>query len=245
MEQLKTGGGRPAHEILNPVHETVLTLMNTKTVTGFKNRFDSDATNGLNSLYDASNVLDNMSDDVSFNVANNAMYINNNNESSKDMEEEYTMYETLEEEITRTHNTYVDPNTNTSCKEDIVKRTKCTSNWNTYTPEKLRAAKHTLLKVRKSNTSENKENESNLCQSTARQRKPLIMALNNFHISKQYSDLAQVKLELTKLQLIAIKEEMETKNKQNKIEFELKKESLELDIKLKQAQLRKLQSSIL
>ncbi|XP_011136545.1 uncharacterized protein LOC105181469 [Harpegnathos saltator] len=106
-----------------------------------------------------------------------------------------------------------DPNTNTSCKEDIVKRTKCTSNWNTYTPEKLRAAKYTLLKVRKSNASENKENKSNLCQSTARRRRPLTMALNSSHISKQYSDLAQVKLKLAKLQLIAVKEEMETKNK--------------------------------
>lgn len=34
MEQFKIGGGRPAHKILDPVHETVLTLMNTKTVTG-------------------------------------------------------------------------------------------------------------------------------------------------------------------------------------------------------------------
>ncbi|EFN82177.1 UPF0439 protein C9orf30-like protein, partial [Harpegnathos saltator] len=33
-EQFKTGGGRSAHKILDPVRETVLTLMNTKTVTG-------------------------------------------------------------------------------------------------------------------------------------------------------------------------------------------------------------------
>ncbi|EFN86567.1 hypothetical protein EAI_04718 [Harpegnathos saltator] len=51
MEQFKTGGGRLAHKILDPVHETVLTLMNTKTVTGFKNRFDSDAINQLIRVY--------------------------------------------------------------------------------------------------------------------------------------------------------------------------------------------------
>lgn len=71
------------------------------------------------------------------------------------------------------------------------------------------------------------------------------MALSSSHISKQYSDLAEIKMELAKLQLIAIKKELIAKQKQNEMEFELRKESLELDIQLKQAQLRKLQASSL
>jgi len=34
MELYKTGGGRPANKVLDPLHESVLTLMNTKTVEG-------------------------------------------------------------------------------------------------------------------------------------------------------------------------------------------------------------------
>lgn len=34
IELYKTGGGKPAHKILDPMHESILTLMNTKTVKG-------------------------------------------------------------------------------------------------------------------------------------------------------------------------------------------------------------------
>jgi len=34
MELFKTGGGRPAHKVLDPMHESILTLMNSKTVKG-------------------------------------------------------------------------------------------------------------------------------------------------------------------------------------------------------------------
>lgn len=34
MEQFKTGGGRPAHKVVDPMHESILALMNTKTVKG-------------------------------------------------------------------------------------------------------------------------------------------------------------------------------------------------------------------
>jgi len=130
------------------------------------------------------------------------------------------------------------------------KETKAILNWRTYIPDKLKAPMHTLLKVNENNTFENegesskessKKHEANIPET--RRRRPSTMALNSSHISKQYSDLAEIKMELAKLQLIAQKEEMAVKQEQNKIEFELRKKSLELDIELKKAQLKRLQAS--
>lgn len=103
-----------------------------------------------------------------------------------------------------------------------IKQTNNTSNWKTYTPDKLKTFKHTTLKVTKTNVSENKENK-NLLRTTRRQRRPSTMALHSSHISKQYSDLAEIKMELRHLQLTALKEEMAAKQKLNEMEFELKK----------------------
>lgn len=83
MEQFKIGGRRPAHKVVDPMDESILALMNTKTVKGdcykfgfshninfisnkctlfigLNNMFDSDTTNTPNSLSisDASNTLD-------------------------------------------------------------------------------------------------------------------------------------------------------------------------------------------
>lgn len=81
----------------------------------------------------------------------------------------------------------------------------CTSNWKTYTPDKLETSKHTTLKVTKTNVSENKENKNLRQTTTRRQRRPSTMALQSSHISKQYSDLAEIKMELGHLQLKALK----------------------------------------
>jgi len=114
-----------------------------------------------------------------------------------------------------------------------IKKTKAILNWRTYIPDKLKISMHTLLKVNESNTFENegelseessKKNKVNI--SKIRRRRPSTMALNSSHISKQYSDLAKIKMELAKLQLIAQKEEMAVKQEQNKIEFELRKKIL-------------------
>lgn len=35
IELFKTGGGIPAHKVVDPMHESILTLMNTKTVEGY------------------------------------------------------------------------------------------------------------------------------------------------------------------------------------------------------------------
>lgn len=134
----------------------------------------------------------------------------------------------------------------TSYKEKETKKTNSISNWKIYTPDKLKTSKHTTLKVTKTkNVLENKENENLLQTTTRRQRRPSTMALHSSHISKQYSDLAEIKMELGKLQLIALREEMAAKQKLNEMEFELKKKSLDLDIQLKQTQLRKLHTSSL
>lgn len=123
-----------------------------------------------------------------------------------------------------------------------IKNTTIQSNWNKYTPDKLKAPKHTSLKVsKKVNLSEYKENDPNLLQTTTRQRKSSTMALNSSHISKQYSDLAEIKMELAQLQLTALKAEIAAKQKQSEMEFLLKKKNLELDIQLKQEQLKKIQ----
>ncbi|KMQ89640.1 myb sant-like dna-binding domain-containing protein 3 protein [Lasius niger] len=173
------------------------------------------------------------------------MYICDNNESNTDMDDS-TMYKILDDVEETTPNVHVNSNTYAPHKEKETKRSKIISNWKTYTPDKLKASKHTSLKVTETNVLENKENEANLLQTTARrQRRPSTMALHSSHISKQYSDLAEIKMELGKLQLIALKEEMTAKQKLNEMEFELKKKSLDLDIQLKQAQLRKLHTSSL
>lgn len=107
-------------------------------------------------------------------------------------------------------------------------KTKTISNWCKYTPDKLKAPIHKSLKVNETNTFEKegetfKENETDLSKTITRRRRPSTIALNSSHISKQYSDLAEIKMELAKLQLIAQKEEMAVRQQQNKIEFELKK----------------------
>lgn len=108
--------------------------------------------------------------------------------------------------------------------EETTKKTKNQSSWNKYTPDKLKAPKHTSLKVsRKTNLLECKENNANLLGTTARQRRPSTMALHSSHISKQYADLAEIKMELAQLQLTALKAEMAAKEKQNEMEFFLKK----------------------
>lgn len=73
---------------------------------------------------------------------------------------------------------------------------------------------------------ENKENET---AQTKPQRRSSTIAFHSSHISKQYNDLAEIKMEFATLQLIAIKEKIAAKQKQNKMEFELKKKNLELD----------------
>jgi len=137
---------------------------------------------------------------------------------------------------------------NSTCvphKETTKKTTlKTQSSWSKYTPDKLKAPKHTSLKVStKTNALEYKENDANLLQTRAPQRRPSTMGLNSSHISKQYSDLAEIKMELAQLQLTALKTEIVAKQKQNEMEFVLKKTSLELDIQLKQEQLKKIQTS--
>ncbi|XP_018392759.1 PREDICTED: uncharacterized protein LOC108771855 [Cyphomyrmex costatus] len=251
MELFKTGGGRPTHKILDPMHDSILTLMNSKTVKGLNNMFDSDtiildsdSTNIFTSVSNANNTLDS--------VTNSTMDHNNESDSNT---EECCMYEVLEEdyskEMNNTHTTYnIDVNSNMSASQNKkeVKKTKPTLNWRTYVPDKLKTSKHTALKVNESNTFQDqgessKENETNTSKTITRRRRPSTMALNSSHISKQYSDLAEIKMELAKLQLIAQKEEMAVKQKQNEFEFELRKKSLELDIELKKAQLKRLQAS--
>ncbi|GLV41746.1 hypothetical protein CBL_12035 [Carabus blaptoides fortunei] len=60
------------------------------------------------------------------------------------------------------------------------------------------------------------------------------------HIAEQYSKLATIKLELAEMQRDAFKEELAIKQERENIEFELKKRSIELDIELKQIQLKKM-----
>lgn len=72
-----------------------------------------------------------------------------------------------------------------------------TSNWKTYTPLKLETFKHITLKVTKTNVSENKKkqkftsNYNSYTMSTTS-----TMALHSSHISKEYSDLAEIKMKL-------------------------------------------------
>lgn len=106
-------------------------------------------------------------------------------------------------------------------------KTKTISNWCKYTPDKLKAPIHKSLKVNETNTFENEgetlKKTKQIYLKLTRRRRPSTIALNSSHISKQYSDLAEIKMELAKLQLIAQKKEMAIKQQQNKIEFELKK----------------------
>lgn len=103
MELYKTGGGRPTHKILNPLHESILTLMNTKTVEGnyyykfsiffiiylinfifeykyyfigLDNRFDCDATNTFNSFSNTNNAFNSVTDSTTSNNVIDSM-INN------------------------------------------------------------------------------------------------------------------------------------------------------------------------
>lgn len=84
------------------------------------------------------------------------------------------------------------------------------------------------------NITQHKKNEN-----WTERRRP-VQALHSSHLSKQYGDLASIKLELATLQRDAFIADTKTRTERDEIEFELKKKSLELDIEIKKMQLKKM-----
>ncbi|GLV33257.1 hypothetical protein CBL_08425 [Carabus blaptoides fortunei] len=83
------------------------------------------------------------------------------------------------------------------------------------------------------------QSEQKNAKPTARVEGPST-AIYSGHLGEQYSKLATIKLELAEMQRDAFKEDLAIKQERENIEFELKKRSSELDIELKQIQLKKM-----
>ncbi|KAF5294512.1 hypothetical protein FQR65_LT19975 [Abscondita terminalis] len=115
--------------------------------------------------------------------------------------------------------------------EDVVITNETETDWDNHTPSDLRAPINKKLKTTVSNPEENWSN---------RRRLGLVKALHTSHISKIYSDVGNLKKEYFEYALSVAK----NKELRDMEEHELKKRCLNLDIDIKEAQIKRLKSDI-
>ncbi|XP_018568586.1 uncharacterized protein LOC108908892 [Anoplophora glabripennis] len=127
--------------------------------------------------------------------------------------------------------------------EDNTENNK--TDWGNYKPEDFKKPLHPKLlpKAKKIESSSRKvplnettaTDDNNLFSTshwTSRNR-PIISTLASSELSKKYNKLAELKIELVQVELDRLKAEQEIKKERDLVEFELRRKSLELDLKIK------------
>ncbi|CAH1117627.1 unnamed protein product [Phaedon cochleariae] len=103
-----------------------------------------------------------------------------------------------------------------------------------------KAMKTTQLPAEKEFSAATNEPEPSTSTSWSAKRRPITSALASSDISKKYIMLADLKIQIAKHELGQVEISRTRKEQQDKIEFELRKKSLELDIEIKEAILKKI-----
>lgn len=92
-------------------------------------------------------------------------------------------------------------------------------------------------------TNPKKTPSENKTPSKSSQRRPGIIGLHSTDLAKEYSELATIKLKLAQEQLMILQAEAQyskIKRERDKVEFNLRKKCLELDIEIKKRQAHRL-----
>lgn len=220
-EVYKTGGG-PTYKEVSTDDELLLTLVNNKTISGTFNPFDSD--NGQKNPE----------------VGNETILIVNGSDDQKD---------TVENTESFTETLLLDSN------EEQDSGSPTMINWGDYKPSHLRTKPDRKLKpftVTKSDAIQEVRNkakpatdikENNGGTHWHERRRPIASTLHTSTISKQYTDLAGVKMEIAILDLASAKRKVELDDERRAQALELQKlqmEGAKLDIDIKKAKLDKL-----
>lgn len=117
-----------------------------------------------------------------------------------------------------------------------------TEDWGNYCPTLLKKPKSSCLEAHKPSSDLDVSNKRGCAHDSIQiqRRRPVLKDLTSSNISKQYSDLAEIKLQLAQTQLKALQGDIGKKKEREEIEFKLKIKILELDLKTKEAQFNKI-----
>ncbi|GLV33254.1 hypothetical protein CBL_08422 [Carabus blaptoides fortunei] len=230
-ENIKTGGGVPAVLTNDLTNNILLQIVNEKTIMGLSNTFDGD-NNSIENVAEETNIIQHcLRSKGSLNTGDRIIKV-------KNFEDWIGTYvKNSVPGISKTRFVLFQTGHSLKSRETMTGYCSDMSLYKVGMNRKINSAPNLSYGDYYLNIKPKKLQK--IAKPTARVEGPS-KAIYSSHLAEQYSKLATIKLDLAEMQRDAFKEELAIKQERENIEFELKKRSLELDIELKQIQLKKM-----